>query len=76
MVTHEFARVQNRAIQHLFEWYNYKRETNQTTGGETWTFEDTKKTAKILKIAGTDLWWDDSTTIPAFSTLVLAPPIF
>ncbi len=71
LITHEFARLQSRAYQHLYEWYNYTQSINATTGEVERHYDDTPSTGKIFKIAGTDKWWDDVTNIPNFSALNL-----
>ena len=72
---HVFARLQNRRHQHIFRW----REYSQTLSDEGLKMREYKSGAeeegKILKIAGTDDWWDDATAIPPFSSLGLEFPI-
>jgi hypothetical protein len=75
MLVHEFGKLQSREFQQFFQWYKYKR-TGHLDGSETWDFTDEKESAKILKIAGVDKWWDDTTDIPGFATLGLTAPIF
>ena len=74
-VHHVFARLQNRRHQHIFRW----REYEQSLSDEGQKIRKYKAGAleegKILKIAGTDNWWDDATPIPPFSDLGLEHPI-
>jgi len=75
MVQHVFARMQNRKDQHIFRW----REYEQTLSDEGQKIRKYKsgpmEEAKILKIAGKDKWWDDTTDIPEFASIGLEPPI-
>ncbi len=74
-ILHTFARLQNRRHQHIFRW----REFNVTLSDEGFKVREyeggAEQEAKILKIAGTDDWWDDATAIPPFSALGLEFPI-
>ncbi len=74
-ILHVFARLQNRREQHIFRWRRYRQHLASDTGFKERDYYGDEVTAKILKIAGTDDWWDDTTPIPPFSDLGLEFPI-
>ncbi len=76
MVTHEFARLQSRNKQHIFEWLEYTPHWDPVAERQTRVFGDTVYSGFIQKVAGTDLWWDNATVIPQFATLGLNAILF
>lgn len=74
-IYHVFARMQNRRHQHVFRWREYEQHLSDE--GQKIRKYKTGEMAegKILKIAGTDLWWDNATPIPRFNDLSLEYPI-
>ena len=78
-IYHVFTRLQNREEQHIFKWRRFD-QTLDDEGQKVRVYaEGAMEAAKILKIAGTDRWWDDDpaagTPIPQFSVLGLELPI-
>jgi len=72
MVTHEFARLQSRNRQHIFEWFEYTENWNDATKRRERVYDNTTHSGFVQKVAGTDLWWDGLTPIPTFATLGLS----
>lgn len=76
MVIHEFARLQSRNKQHIFEWFEYTEHWDDVTKRRVRVYDKKVYSGFVQKVAGTDLWWDDATPIPNFATLGLNAILF
>lgn len=76
MVTHDFARLQSRAKQHIFEWLEYVPGWDDAGKRRTRVFDDKVYSGFIQKVAGTDEGWDPPALIPQFATLGLGTILF